>query len=100
MVRSRTLSLVVAVAVAITMASSPAMAGKKKKSGDDLNHGHLYEAQAPLTKRRQVLDTAEPELVSEKTAPIQSAGNSSSEPGPQVFHINGVETLVLHLLFE
>ncbi|HVI50884.1 MAG TPA: hypothetical protein VM661_06710 [Candidatus Sulfotelmatobacter sp.] len=98
MSRSRTLSLLLAVALGMTLASSPAMAGKKKGKGEDLTHGHLYEPVTPIAHRRPVLENLETEVISPKAGQIQEA--KQSEPGPMVFPVNGIGTLVLHKLFE
>lgn len=98
MKRSRTLSLLLAIAVAMTMASSPAMAGKKKSKGADPAHGHVYEPVAPIAHRRQALDNLETEVISPKAAMIEEAKNEESRL--TVYPINGVNTLVLHKLFE
>lgn len=99
MKRSRALALFLAIAMAMTMGSSPAMAGKKKNKIDP-THGHLYEPVAPITKRRQVLDNLETEVISPKAAMLQEASGKDEENRPVVYPINGVNTLVLHRLFE
>jgi len=98
MKRSRTLSFLLVIAVAMTMASSPAMAGKKKAKGEDGTHGHVYEPVAPIAHRRQALDNLEAEVINPKAAMVEEAKNE--EPRLTVYPINGVSTLILHKLFE
>lgn len=99
MFRSRTLSLFLAVALGLTLASSPAMAGKKKSKGEDWAHGHLYEPVTPIAHHRQSFDNLETEVINPKTDSVQEAKGNSETP-PVVYPINGVSTLILHRLFE
>jgi len=99
MFRSRPLSLLLAIVLGMTLASSPAMAGKKKAKGTDPLHGHVYEPVTPIAHRRPILENLETEVISPKAAAgIQEARDT--EPGPKVYTINGISTLVLHRLFE
>lgn|GEM_PF-2503343 len=99
---SRALSLLLAVTVAMTVASSPAFAGKKKgKNNGDVMVGHLYEPVTPIAHRRQALDNLETEVVRpNKTSAAMLDDAKAEEARPVVYPINGVDKLVLHKLFE
>ena len=97
MIRLRPLPLLLAFALAMTMATEPAYAGKKKKAGSDPTHGAVFTPPGPITHHRPITDSVEEEAPVSATAPMEA---EAPEPPPKLYVVSGVENLRLPQLFR